>query len=229
MTRHVSHIADEELALLATEELPPAAAAHLASCAECRQRWEQYRTIAGALRSLPAPALPRDFSFDPAAVAALRPVPWWWRYRWPIRVTTLLAATFLVVLLSSALAWPRASPPPQRVAASTPTAVALAAPEPTPAEAGAGGESVTAVQALAGTPAEVGEATPSPQAKAVVPSTDREQERPVGFGSGTGRVVVVVLAGLLALLSAVGSVFGFVLPLVARPPRLSGSSRIGNR
>lgn len=127
------HLSEEQLALLASEEPEPPVAAHLKNCPQCSARWEEYRALRRALRALPSPPLPRDFRFGVRAVAWLRRPPWWWRYRAPLRVATLFAATLLVLLVAGTVYWPPGSSPTagsSPTGAATPTEVGVLVAEP---------------------------------------------------------------------------------------------------
>uniref|UniRef100_A0A7C1K4E9 Zinc-finger domain-containing protein n=1 Tax=Thermomicrobium roseum TaxID=500 RepID=A0A7C1K4E9_THERO len=226
MTLEASHLTDEQLALLASEAPDSLAREHLESCEECRYRWQQYIALQRALRALPSPPLPRDFTFPPESVAVLRPVPWWWRHRFSIRVGTLLAATLLVMLLSSALAFPgsRESSAGKRVhEQASPSGVAALAPQPTLAEAGRGGPSAPAVQSLEETPAPEG-LTPStfafarPAETPPVPTNEAESET-VQLREGLERALFLAAVTLLSVVTVLGVVLGFLFPVVRHPQR----------
>ncbi|MCX2726935.1 hypothetical protein OO015_05430 [Thermomicrobium sp. 4228-Ro] len=223
MTLGTNHLSDEQLALLATDVPEPALATHLESCAACRARLEQYQALVSALRTLPRPALPRDFVFDPQSVARLRSAPWWWRYRFPIRVATLLAATFLLLLVTSAVVLvPSGTPSNERVAIEERSPAAAATDvgsTPTLTEAGAGEEVAPAIQALAASPTASSERTATVQTKvpSATPPLD-EHETSVLLGA-FGHLLLYGAIGALAIVTILGFVIGFVLPLVRRPPQ----------
>jgi len=223
MTLGTDHLSDEQLALLATEVPEPPLAAHLESCPDCRARWQEYQALVSALRTLPRPALPRDFVFDPQSVVRLRSAPWWWRYRFPIRVATLLAATFLVLLVTSALVLvPPSTQPNERVtgvARSPAAAVPTMHATPTLAESGAGEAVAPAVQALAASPAAASEGTTTAQTT-VPPSSPPPEEHETSLRLGaSGRFVLYGAIAVLTIVTALGLVIGFLLPLVRRPQR----------
>jgi anti-sigma factor RsiW len=219
MTLGTNHLSEEQLALLATDVPEPALAAHLESCPECRARWEQYQALVRALRTLPRPALPRDFVFHPRSVARLHSAPWWWRYRFPIRVATLLAATFLVLLVTSAVVLVSPSTQPKERVATVARSPAAAVPdvESTPALTEAGGEAAPAVQALAASPTAPSEQTATAQTKASSSAPAAEEHETSVLLGAAGRFVLYGAIGILTIVTALGLVIGFVLPFVRRP------------
>jgi len=221
MRREAHHLSDEELALLATEEPDPAAAAHLQACAHCRTRWQQYQAISSALRSLPRPQLGRDLRFAPQAVAALARVPWWWRHRAAIRVGTVLAAAVLALLLTSTVGLlPAGRSADGRVPTEKrpPTVVSPTAEASAPI--GAGGESLPAVQAFVASP----EPTETVESSStVVPAGPAATLAPSGEERGSvlgpvARIALYSAIALLAVLTLAGLVLGFLLPLRRSPP-----------
>ncbi|WP_448576890.1 hypothetical protein [Thermomicrobium sp.] len=223
MADRSSHLDEERLALLASEEPDPEEAAHLAQCVFCRRRWQEYRAVRQALRSLPAPTLPRDFAAGFEDIEFLPRDPWWWRYRTALRAGTLLAATLLVVLLSTLLVRPLIPPreEPSAVPASSPVDQVAMLAEPSMREPGAGGPFLPSPEALAGTPV----APPDTDAKiapgsgsaAPLPAASEAEAEPSDLLSLASPISWLALA-VLALLVLAGFVFGFLLPVV-RPRR----------
>lgn len=212
----LEHLSEEDLALLASEKPSGEVAMHLAHCADCRTRWEQYVALRQALRELPRPPLPRDFTFDLRAVAALHHQPWWWRYRMSIRVSTLLAATILVILLASFTRAPILTFTRGVEQARTPTPtteeVQIFASGPTVAEPGApgaGGESGSLPFSLAARP----EDTTATPAEAMQPPVGRAENHETELTAWlVWSPFILLLAILLGLVTFLGLLFGFVLP-----------------
>ncbi len=224
MTLETSHLTDEQLALLASEVPGSRVREHLESCAECRSRWQQYVALQQALRALPPPRLPRDFALAIQTAIALPRVPWWWRHRFSIRVGTLLAATLLVMLLSSALAFPGSGEWPTGKRAqeqATPNRITAVTITPTLAEAGMGGAAAPVVQSAQETPTLEG-SIPSTLARPAEHSPAPTNEVKSQVVQPRDRLMVVLFLGAVTLLSVVtvlGIVLGFLLPLVRDPQR----------
>jgi Putative zinc-finger len=72
VTHASQHLDDEILSALVDEQLSPSELAvarqHLASCADCSERLEGFRSVAVLLRRLPALEPPRDFAIGPHLV-----------------------------------------------------------------------------------------------------------------------------------------------------------------
>ncbi len=221
MSRKATHLSEEHLALLATEEPDPVAASHLAACEQCRTRWEEYRRISAALRALPRPQVPRDFVVEPRSVAVLAHVPWWWRYQRVARVGTVLAATLLVILLATTALLPSpGTGTPEQYAAAPPAPAAefRAAAAETPEMGGPEEATLPSVQTFATEP------TPavSAAADAQLPVTQgtgepapSDSEFSLDLGT-IGRFVLYGAIGLLGLLTLAGLVIGFLLPALRR-------------
>ncbi|MCM8746181.1 hypothetical protein NET03_06520 [Thermomicrobium sp. CFH 73360] len=219
MTREAPHLNEEQLALLASEVPNPLAEEHLVSCERCRRRWQQYVAIREAMRALPSPALPRDFTFVLERGVTPPSIPWWWRHRFSIRVGTLLAATLLVMLLSTALVLPGPSEK-RALEQPAPTAIAVLSSQETPTGPGAGGEVLPPSAALEGTP--MGEdtatsvsafAAPAETPSRVTPEHEQEVIQPTGGFSRLGLLSFTVLLGIITLF---GLIFGFALPMIHR-------------
>jgi anti-sigma factor RsiW len=73
VTQSADHIGDDLLSTLVDDQLTPDEAervrAHLARCAACQERLEEFRSVAALLRGLPELEPPRDFSLGPRLVA----------------------------------------------------------------------------------------------------------------------------------------------------------------
>lgn len=218
MTGEAPHLNEEQLALLASEVPDPLAEEHLASCERCRRRWQQYVMIREAMRALPSPALPRDFTF---ALERVTPpsIPWWWRHRFSIRVGTLLAATLLVMLLSTALVLPGSSEK-RALEQPAPTAIAVLSSQETPTGPGAGGEVLPPSAALEGTPMVEDTATsvsafaaPAETPSRATPEHEAEVTQPTG---GFWRLVLLSFTAFLGIITLLGLIFGFGLPMIHR-------------
>ena len=104
MTQPTDHLDDEVLSALVDAELSPDetafAQSHLASCAECRERLEDFRSVAVLVRRLPELEPPRDFALgprllvDPPNVIRLR--------RWYTATRTAAASLAAVFVLLAA-------------------------------------------------------------------------------------------------------------------------------
>ncbi|MBO9350566.1 MAG: hypothetical protein J7449_03715 [Thermomicrobium sp.] len=221
MTDRSSHLDEERLALLASEEPDAEVSAHLAQCEFCRRRWQEYRAVRQALRSLPAPPLPRDFAAGFEDIEFLPRDPWWWRYRTALRAGTLLAATLLVVLLSTLLVRPLIPPreEPSAAPASSPADQVAVLAEPSMREPGAGGPFLPSPEALAGTPVVPSDTNaklpPEPGSPAPLPAAgaaEAESSSPLPIASPLGWLALAVLA----LLVLAGFLLGFLLPAISR-------------
>ncbi|HEY57383.1 MAG TPA: hypothetical protein G4O04_02380 [Anaerolineae bacterium] len=118
--------------------------ARLADDPALRQALAELRALRAALRHLPPPRVPRNFTLRPEMVA---PTPWWagW-WRWATALTALLLA--LVVLADWGLGrtLKMAAAPPEMAPAPTPSVEALA---PAPREEQALGMAAAEGQATA--------------------------------------------------------------------------------
>ncbi len=221
MSHDMTHLSEEHLALLATEEPDPAAASHLAACDQCRTRWEEYRRISAALRSLPAPRLSRDLVVDPRSLAVLTRAPWWWRYQRVARVGTALAATLLVILLATTTLLPSPGTGTREEHAAAPAAPAAefrAAAAETPEMGGPEETTLPSVQSFATEPTPTGSAVADaqlPTAQGTTESAPSESEFSPDLGT-VGRLVLYGAIGLLGLLTLAGLVIGFLLPALRR-------------
>jgi putative zinc finger protein len=104
VTHASQHVDDEILSALVDEQLSPsesaAAQEHLASCADCSERLDGFRSVAVLVRRLPAVEPPRDFAIgpglliDPPNVVRLR--------RWYTAARAAAASLAAVFVLLSA-------------------------------------------------------------------------------------------------------------------------------
>lgn len=96
------------------------AAAHLASCAECRESLREIMAMRALLRSLPQAELRRSFILTPELAAAGGPRRSWQapRWLWPTRWATVVAALIFALTLGLG-----ARPAPRVVAVVPPAAV----------------------------------------------------------------------------------------------------------
>ncbi|MBX6754366.1 MAG: hypothetical protein IRY86_09050 [Thermorudis peleae] len=94
---------------------------HAQHCAICQQTAAELAAIGRALRSLPAPALPRSFTLTREELARLRPEPWYRVWQRLFRRVALVTATAFALLLFAGASLALLLPP---VMLATPTAAA---------------------------------------------------------------------------------------------------------
>jgi len=119
-----AHPSDDELSAYLNRDLADLAArqrleAHLESCAGCRERLAELRTVVRLLRGMESQVPKRSFRLDPSMVSAplpepvpepLRIDPWIVRVQPALRRLTAIAAVLLVVLVTADVLTHRNSP-----------------------------------------------------------------------------------------------------------------------
>jgi hypothetical protein len=105
------HPSDDELSAYLNHDIADLAArqqleAHLESCAECRDRLAELRTVVRLLRGFDHPVPQRSFRLDPSMVSPPLPEsaridPWIVRVQPALRRLTAIAAVLLVVLVTA--------------------------------------------------------------------------------------------------------------------------------
>lgn len=179
------HLEDETLSALVDEQLAAdaaeAARAHLETCAECQERLEGFRSVAGLLRELPEITPPRDFKLGPrlADVGADPPnVVRLQRWYTATRTAAAALAAMFVLLSAGTLYVDSQRTPPSQLASAARPAVAPAsgaassgaAPPATVGARAAAQPAVSAASPVA--PAAPAAARPAPQTN---PQADDQQ------------------------------------------------------
>jgi len=158
------HLDDEVLSALVDEQLSPgesaAALEHLASCTDCSERLDGFRTVSTLLRRLPALDPPRDFALGPRLLVDPPNVVRLHRWYTATRVAAASLAAVFVLLSAGTLyvdSRPAASAPAAELAkpqvASAPGAPSTNAAAPAPAQRAAVPQASPAAPAPALAPA----------------------------------------------------------------------------